>query len=247
METIDKLDAKSPIVEAYRSVRTSIEYSNLDAKLKIILVTSTQQNEGKSTVASNLAISFSKLPNKKILLIDADLRNPSIHRVFSIGNSDGMMSILKGDKDLKSTVYNLNENLDILTTGVIPPNPDEILVTDKMKEFIQQIKEKYDYIFIDSPPIGIISDASLLSQLSDGVIFVISSGEVETDFAKLAKEKLMNVDAKILGAVLNKYESHNDDYRYYYSEYYGARKKRKLFRLGKFKRKTKKHLKVEKA
>ena len=247
METIDKLDAKSPIVEAYRSVRTSIEYSNLDAKLKIILVTSTQQNEGKSTVASNLAISFSKLPNKKILLIDADLRNPSIHRVFSIGNSDGMMSILKGDKDLKSTVYNLNENLDILTTGVIPPNPDEILVTDKMKEFIQQIKEKYDYIFIDSPPIGIVSDASLLSQLSDGVIFVISSGEVETDFAKLAKEKLMNVDAKILGAVFNKYESHNDDYGYYYSEYYGARKKRKLFRLGKFKRKTKKHLKVEKA
>ena len=247
METIDKLDAKSPIVEAYRSVRTSIEYSNLDAKLKIILVTSTQQNEGKSTVASNLAISFSKLPNKKILLIDADLRNPSIHRVFSIGNSDGMMSILKGDKDLKSTVYNLNENLDILTTGVIPPNPDEILVTDKMKEFIQQIKEKYDYIFIDSPPIGIVSDASLLSQLSDGVIFVISSGEVETDFAKLAKEKLMNVDAKILGAVLNKYESHNDDYGYYYSEYYGDIKKRKLFRLGKFKRKTKKHLKVEKA
>ena len=174
METIDKLNAKSPIVEAYRSVRTSIEYSNLDAKLKIILVTSTQQNEGKSTVASNLAISFSKLPNKKILLIDADLRNPSIHRVFSIGNSDGMMSILKGDKDLKSIVYNRNDNLDILTTGVIPPNPDEILVTDKMKKFIQQTKEKYDYIFIDSPPIGIVSDASLLSKLSDGVIFVVS-------------------------------------------------------------------------
>ena len=244
METIDKLDAKSPIVEAYRSVRTSIEYSNLDDKLKVILVTSTQQNEGKSTVASNLAISFSKLPNKKILLIDGDLRNPSIHRVFSIGNSDGMMSILKGEKDLKSTI---NDNLDILTTGVIPPNPDEILVTDKMKKFIQQIKEKYDYIFIDSPPIGIVSDASLLSQLSDGVIFVVSSGEVETDFAKLAKDKLMNVEAKILGAVLNKYESHNDDYGYYYSEYYGARKKRKLFGLSKFKRKTKKHLKVEKA
>ena len=159
METIDKLDAKSPIVEAYRSVRTSIEYSNLDDKLKVILVTSTQQNEGKSTVASNLAISFSKLPNKKILLIDGDLRNPSIHRVFSIGNSDGMMSILKGEKDLKSTINTFNDNLDILTTGVIPPNPDEILVTDKMKKFIQQIKEKYDYIFIDSPPIGIVSDA----------------------------------------------------------------------------------------
>ena len=111
METIDKLDAKSPIVEAYRSVRTSIEYSNLDDKLKVILVTSTQQNEGKSTVASNLAISFSKLPNKKILLIDGDLRNPSIHRVFSIGNSDGMMSILKGEKDLKSTINTFNDNL----------------------------------------------------------------------------------------------------------------------------------------
>lgn len=248
METIDKLDVKSSVVEAYRSVRTSIEYSNLDNKLKVILITSTQANEGKSTVASNLAISFSKLPNKKILLIDGDLRNPSINKIFGISNSKGIMSILKGDKDLKSTIYTLNKhNLDILTTGHIPPNPDEILVTDKMKEFIQQIKEKYDYIFIDSPPIGIISDASLLSQLSDGVIFVVSSGEVETDFAKLAKDKLMNVDAKILGAVLNKYETHNDDYGYYYSEYYGSKKKRRLFSLHKFKKKRKSNFKIKKA
>ena len=239
MKTIDKLDAKSPIVEAYRSVRTSIEYSNLDDKLKVILVTSTQQNEGKSTIASNLAISFSKLPNKRILLIDADLRNPSIHRGFNIENSDGMMSILKGDKDLKSTVYNLNDSLDILTTGVIPPNPDEILVTEKMKKFIQQIKVKYDYIFIDSPPVGIVSDASLLSQLCDGVIFVVSSGEVETDFAKLARDKLMNVDAKILGAVLNKYRSYNDDYEYYYNKYYGKKRKKKLFSIHRLKKNKK--------
>lgn len=240
METIDKLDLKSPIVEAYRSLRTSIEYSNLDGKLKVILITSTQQNEGKSTVASNLAISFSRLPDKKILLIDGDLRNPSIHRIFKISNSNGMMSVLKGDKDLKSMVYSLNDKLDILTTGTIPPNPDEVLVTQKMKSFVEDIKQKYDYIFIDSPPIGIVSDASLLSQLSDGVIFVVSSGEVEIDFAKLAKEKLVNVDAKILGAVLNKYESHNDDYGYYYSEYYGQKQKKKLFGLRKIKKKRKK-------
>lgn len=247
METIDKLDLKSPIVEAYRSVRTNIEYSNLDGKLKVILITSTQQNEGKSTVASNLAISFSSLPNKKILLIDADLRNPSIHRVFKLSNSNGMMNILKGEKNLKSVVYSLNENkLDVLTTGITPPNPDEVLVTEKMSSFIQMVKQNYDYIFIDSPPIGIVSDASLLSQLSDGVIFVISSGEVEIDFAKLAKEKLTNVNAKILGAVLNKYESHNNDYGYYYSEYYGSKTKKKLFGFGKSKNKIKKNFRLKK-
>lgn len=248
METIDKLDLKSPIVEAYRSVRTNIEYSNLDGKLKVILITSTQQNEGKSTVVSNLAISFSGLPNKKILLIDGDLRNPSIHRVFNISNENGMMSVLKGEKDLKSVVHSLNENkLDVLPTGMIPPNPDEILVTEKMASFIQKVKESYDYIFIDSPPIGIVSDASLLSQLSDGVIFVVSSGEVEVDFAKLAKEKLTNVNAKILGAVLNKYENHNSDYGYYYSEYYGKKEKKKLFKFSKSKNKRKNYFRLKKA
>ncbi|WP_455543446.1 CpsD/CapB family tyrosine-protein kinase [Intestinibacter sp.] len=228
MQTIDMLDVKSPIVEAYRAIRTNIEYSNLDKKLKVILVTSTQQNEGKSTISSNLAISFSGLPNKKILLLDADFRNPSIHRIFEKSNSDGIMDVLKEEKNLEDVIYHLQDRLDFLTTGTIPPNPDEVLVTDKMKSFIDEIKQKYDYIFIDSPPIGIVSDATLLSQFSDGVIFVVSSGEVEIDFAKLAKEKLSNVNAKILGAVLNKYESNNSDYGYYYGQYYGEKKKKKM-------------------
>lgn len=238
METIDKLDAKSPIVEAYKSIRTSIEYSNLDKNLKIILITSTQQNEGKSTIASNLAISFSKLPDKKILLIDGDLRKPNINKIFGFPNITGLMSVLKGDDDLKSSINRVEEvGLDVLTTGHIPPNPDEIFVTETMKKFIHDIKQEYDYIFIDSPPVGIVSDASILSQLSDGVIFVVSSGEVKIDFAKLAKEKLMNVNAKILGVILNKYESNNDDYGYYYNKYY--REKRKLFGFSKVKKNKK--------
>ena len=242
MKTIDKLDAKSPIVEAYRSIRTSIEYSNLDKKLKVILVTSTQQNEGKSTITSNLAISFSSLQNKKILLVDGDLRNPSLHRIFQKSNSNGMMDVLKEDKQLDEVVYHLEDGkLDLLTTGMMPPDPGEVLVTDRMKSFIEELRNHYDYIFIDSPPIGIVSDASVLSQLSDGVVFVVSSGEVEIDFAKLAKEKLMNVNAKILGAILNKYESHNSDYGYYYGEYYGEKKKKKvLSKKSKYKRKKKK-------
>lgn len=246
MKTIDRLDGKSPIVEAYRSIRTNIEYANLDKKLKVILVTSTQQNEGKSTITANLAISFSSLQDKKILLIDGDLRNPSLHRIFELSNSKGMMDVLKGDKALDKVIYHLQKvKLDLLTTGIMPPNPGEVLVTDRMKSFIEEIREDYDYIFIDSPPVGIVSDASVLSQLSDGVVFVISSGEVEMDFAKLAKEKLMNVDAKILGAVLNKYESHNSDYGYYYGEYYGEKKKKKLSKKNIFKRK--KRLKIKKA
>lgn len=230
MKTINNLDAKSPIVEAYRGIRTSVEYSNLDNNLKVILLTSTQQNEGKSTIASNLAISFSNLQNKKILLIDCDLRNPSLHRIFEISNSKGIMNVLKGDMNLDKAIYNKKgSSLDVLTTGAMPPNPDDVLGTEKMKSFIEGIREKYDYIFIDSPPIGIVSDAIILSQMSDGIIFVVSSGEVELDFAKLAKEKLENVDAKILGAILNKYESKNADYGYYYGEYYGQKKKKRIF------------------
>lgn len=241
MKTINNLDAKSPIVEAYRGIRTSIEYSNLDNNLKVILLTSTQQNEGKSTIASNLAISFSNLQNKKILLIDCDLRNPSLHRIFEISNSKGIMNILKGDMDFDKVIYNeKGSSLDVLTTGAMPPNPDDVLGTEKMRSFIQKIKERYDYIFIDSPPIGIVSDASILSQMSDGIIFVVSSGEVELDFAKLAKEKLENVNAKILGAILNKYESKNADYGYYYGEYYGQKKKKRIWKKKKLSNKKRK-------
>ena len=109
MRTIYKLDGKSPVVEAYRSIRTNIEYANLDKKLKVILVTSTQQNEGKSTITANLAISFSSLQDKKILLIDGDLRNPSLHRIFELSNSKGMMDVLKGDKALDKVIYHLQK------------------------------------------------------------------------------------------------------------------------------------------
>lgn len=236
METIDKLEAKSPIVEAYREIRTNIEYSNLDKKLKTVLITSTKQDEGKSTICANLAISFSNLENKKILLIDGDLRNPSIHKIFKISNSKGIMNILKDDKDINEVIYKIG-HLDVLTTGKIPPNPDEVLSTDRMKQFLYNLRQSYDYIFIDSPPIGIVSDASRLSQFSDGVIFVVSSGDVDLDFVKLAKEKLNNVNAKILGAVLNKYESSNLDYGYYYGDYStDSKKKKHILRKKKYKK-----------
>ena len=213
-------DPKSPIAEAYRSIRTNIQFSKIDNEMKTIVVTSSQQGEGKTTVTSNLAVSFATLEGKKVLLIDADLRNPSVHKMFSKTNSQGLSDVLIGKKELKQCIqYTELENLQILTAGTIPPNPGEMLESKKMKELIDSLRDFYDYIFIDTPPIGILMDAGVLANYADGTILVVGSNDVETERAKLSKEKLEKVKANVIGVVLNKYIDKNGSYGYY-SYYY---------------------------
>lgn len=213
-------DPKSPIAEAYRSIRTNIQFSRIDNEMKTIVVTSSKQDEGKTTVTSNLAVSFASLEGKRVLLIDADLRNPSVHKMFSKPNALGLTDVLTGKKELKQCVQNTElENLQIITAGTIPPNPAEILESKKMREFINGLRDCYDYIFIDTPPIGIIMDAGVLANYSDGTILVVGSKDVETERAKIAKERLEKVKANVIGAVLNKYIEKNGSYGYY-SYYY---------------------------
>ena len=207
---------KSTISEAYRMLRTNIEFSNLDQDLKTIVVTSSKQNEGKTTIVANLAVSFAHLENKKVLIIDGDLRNPSIHRMFNITNSYGLTDVLTGKKSLETCLQTCElKNLHIMTTGVVPPNPSEMLSSNKMKNFIELMKEHYDYIFIDSPPIGIITDAGIISTYVDGTVMVVSSREVDIELAKIAKERIDKVNANIIGAVLNKFENKTNGYDYY--------------------------------
>nr|WP_294576641.1 CpsD/CapB family tyrosine-protein kinase [uncultured Romboutsia sp.] len=219
---------KSPISECYRGIRTSIEFSNLDKEMKVINVTSAMQSEGKSTVIANLAVNFANL-DKKVLLLEGDLRNPSVHRMFNISNINGLTDVLLNNKVFADCVHCTEvKNLHILTCGPIPPNPSEILSSNKMKEFITSLKEYYDYIFIDTPPIGIVTDAGIISTYSDGCIFVVGSKQCDIEMAKYAKERLEKVGANIIGAVLNKFEAEGGSYNYYnyYYEQSNSRKAR---------------------
>ena len=211
---------KSPIAEAYRGIRTSIEFSNLDKNLQVITVTSSMQNEGKSTVLANLAVSFANL-DKKVLIMEGDLRNPSVHRMFNISNIKGLTDILLQNKVFADCVHCTDvKNLHVLTCGAIPPNPSEMLSSKKIRDFIESLREYYDYIFIDAPPIGIVTDAGIISTYTDGCIFVVGAGDADIEMAKVSKERLEKVGANILGVVLNKFESSGASgyYNYYYEQ-----------------------------
>lgn len=220
-------EPKSPIAEAYRTIRTNIQFSKIDKDIKTILVTSSKQNEGKSTVSTNLAVSFAALEDKKVLIIDGDLRNPSVHKYFNISNAHGLTDVITGQKTLQQVVQMTGiDNLQILTTGKMPPNPAEMLESKKMKEFVERLKEYYDYIFIDSPPIGIITDAGVIANYADATILVVGSKDVEVEVAKISKERLEKVKANVIGVVLNKYIGEGSSYghyNYYYEQSDGSR------------------------
>lgn len=213
---ISNIDPKSPIAEAYRNIRTNITFSNVDKDIKTMLVTSAQPGEGKSTTIANLAVAFAGL-DKKVIVIDCDLRKPTVHKKFNISNLHGLTDALIGSRFFLDCIQKSElNNLDILTAGTIPPNPSEILSSNNMKELVKSLKEYYDYIFIDSPPIGAVTDAAIISSYSDGVIMVCASNEVDKELAKISRGKLDNVNAKVLGVVLNKFDTDASKYYGYY-------------------------------
>lgn len=231
MRVVSYSNPKSPISEAYRSIRTNIEFSNFDEEIKTIVVTSSQQNEGKSTVTANLAVSFATLEDKKVLIMDGDLRNPTVHRMFGISNITGVTDVLTGNKDFLECIYTSKvEGLHVLTCGKTPPNPAEMLGSKKMRKFVEELKDHYDYIFIDAPPVGIVTDAGVIASYVDGTVFVVGSKEADVESVKISKDKLEKVNANILGVVLNKYEAEGSNYgyyNYYYSDENNSRKKGK--------------------
>ncbi|MBC5995835.1 polysaccharide biosynthesis tyrosine autokinase [Romboutsia ilealis] len=222
----------SNIAEAYRLVRTNIEFSSVDNNLKTILLTSANANEGKSTVISNLATTFANLENKKVLILDCDLRNPSVHELFGLKNIRGISDFLIGKVEIEDCIQKtIINDLDIICGGKIPPNPSEMLQSNKMRNFINEIRELYDYIFIDTPPVGIVTDASILAQYTDGTIILIGSEESNIESIRIAKQRLEDVNANIIGAILNKFKINGRGYGYY-NDLDKSKKKKKysLFR-----------------
>lgn len=215
MEKIIKLYQKSFETEAYRTIRSNIVFSDVDNKIKTILFTSTKQNEGKSTLTSNIAYSFSKLENCKVLVVDMDLRNPTVHKIFEVSNTYGLMDNLKNDRTLEKCVHKIEENIHVLPTGALPPNPTEVLSSKKVADFLKNIKDYYNYIFIDAPPVGVVSDATVISKNVDGVMYVVGANETDLNHAQIGIENLKKAYANVLGAVLNKYKATQPNYAYY--------------------------------
>ncbi|KYH28014.1 MULTISPECIES: CpsD/CapB family tyrosine-protein kinase [Clostridium] len=213
-------EPKSIAAEAYRTLRTNIQYSSFDKDIKTILVTSSGPSEGKSTTTGNLALTMAQ-SDKKVLIVDCDLRKPTVHKKFSISNEKGLSNYLIGEVELDDVIVKYSENLYLLTSGTIPPNPAEMLSSKKMKEFLDLMKEKFDTVIIDSPPVLAVTDAQILSTEVEGVLLVAASGQTEKEALIRAKELLLKVKANILGVILTRVpqDSGKGGYTYYY--YYG--------------------------
>ncbi|MCR2807396.1 CpsD/CapB family tyrosine-protein kinase [Paenibacillus soyae] len=200
---ITHLSPKSSIAEHYRKLRTNIQYSSIDTPKKVLMVTSTKRNEGRTTTISNLAVTYA-LDGKKVLLLDADLRNPQMHQIFALSNTYGLTNVLNGDLSWQEAVHNTHiPGLSVMTCGIIPPNPSEMLGKNEMKQLITELNETYDYVLIDTPPLDSVADSVIVSSYCDGVIIVVLAGKVEKDRLKKAKNSLDLVHANILGVVLN--------------------------------------------
>ncbi|GKX31774.1 capsular polysaccharide biosynthesis protein [Vallitalea longa] len=214
-------EPKSPISESYRMVRTNLHYLNIDNKNKAIVVTSSNPGEGKTTTMANLAITMSQA-GQKVLLVECDLRKPRVHKTFDLDNNMGLVNVIVENKSVRDVIHKIDSipNLNIITAGPIPPDPAELLQSTMMKELIDKFKNEYDVVLFDAPPVCSVTDAAILSNLVDGVILVVASGETNIESAKLAKKLLQKVHANILGVVLSKADiSKTGGYYYHYYEY----------------------------
>lgn len=216
---ISYMDPKSINAEQFRTIRTNIEFAQLDSQLKSILVSSSIPAEGKSTISSNLAYVISQT-DKKVLLVDADLRKPTVHKTFKLNNEKGLTTLLtQGDYKFNQIVQFSRElNLYFLPSGPIPPNPSEILGSGKMTMLMQELGSYFDLVIYDAPPLTAVTDPQVLANKVDGVILVVRQGYTRKEEVRQAKRALDNVNSNILGYVMNGKKI--DDSAGYYA-YYG--------------------------
>jgi capsular exopolysaccharide synthesis family protein len=215
---IAKLNPKSPISEQYRTIRTNIDFASVDQKIHSFLVTSSGPGEGKSMTAANLAVVYAQ-QGKKVLLIDADLRKPTVHYTFRLDNLRGLSNILVGENTFNDVIHSSDvDHLDIMSCGPIPPNPSELLASKKMEKLLDELKTSYDLIIFDTPPVLAVTDAQVLANIVDGTLLVVRSKHTEIEGAQKAVESLRPAKAKLLGTVLNDRIKKQSNYYYYYGK-----------------------------
>lgn len=220
-------DGNYELNEAYRSIRTFIL---VDKTLKNILITSAEVDEGKSTLTANIARCFSELEDKKTIVIDCDFRKKSLNKHFDISKrSMGLSNIIYNGKVLEECI-NKENNLDILTCGTVHCNISMFLELERTKDFINSLKDKYDYIFIDSPPLLRVNDACIIGQQTDGVLLVSASKEVDKLQIKESKSRLEKINANLIGVVLNKFKVNGNKAYSYYGYYDKENTKKNIFK-----------------
>jgi capsular exopolysaccharide synthesis family protein len=210
---------RSPIAESFRILRTNLQFSAVDRSLNTLMITSISPSEGKSVVSANLAVVMAQ-SGKRVILVDGDLRRPTQHRIFELKNSRGLTNVLlDGPAHLAEVLQATSvENLQVLTAGVIPPNPSEMIGSVRMQECLQALQSYGDFVIIDTPPVMVVSDATMLSPRVDGVLLIVNSGRTRRPMAQRAETALKTVGARILGLSLNRLAMR--DAGYYYDYYY---------------------------
>ncbi|MBF0395304.1 MAG: polysaccharide biosynthesis tyrosine autokinase, partial [Desulfobacterales bacterium] len=220
---------KSTASEAYRGIRTGILFSSAGSEPRVILVSSAGPQEGKTLTSTNLAITMAQSGNK-VVIIDCDLRRPKVHKMFNLSRDIGMTNVLVGNKKIDEVVLQTGiPNLSMIPSGPIPPNPSEILGSNRMKDILELLKEKFDKVIIDTPPITAVTDAVILSKAVDGVVLVVRANDTIREIAKNGVDQILSVGGHLLGAILNGVDIGKDSYYYYqyYYYYYGEDGERK--------------------
>jgi capsular exopolysaccharide synthesis family protein len=219
IELITDLSPKSSLAESYRTIRASLLLSSADKKPKAIVVTSALPEEGKSVTLSNLAVTLAQA-GKRVLIIDSDFRKPTQHRIFKYRNSLGLTDYLTSDTQIKDYVKGSGiPNLYLINAGPVPPNPAELLGSEKMANLIEAMKKSFDFVLLDSPPILTVSDALVMGPEIEGAILVVWGGKTAKDALKRAKEKLDQLKVNCLGVVINNLNMQKHDYYYIYNYY----------------------------
>jgi capsular exopolysaccharide synthesis family protein len=221
VELITQVRPQSQMAESYRALRTSLLLSNLGAPPKVIMVTSALPQEGKTTTSINCAVVLAQ-KGIRVLLIDADLRRPSIHKTLGMGPRSGLSNVLTGSATLEQAITrsSILPNLDVLPAGTPPPNPAELLASTNMRDVLQELRGRYDHVVVDTPPTLSVTDAVVLSPRADAIVLVIRSGQTTKQALRRSRDILMQVNAKVSGVLLNAVDLSSPDYYYYY-EYQG--------------------------
>lgn len=204
--------------EAYNAIRTNLLFTMQGEKCPIFVVTSPTANNGKTINSANLAVNFAQM-GKKVLLIDADMRNPSLHKLFSLSSRNGLSEILAGLTDNITVSKTEIENLSVLTSGKIPPNPAELLASPRMDKLLSFVKDHYDCVFIDTPPVNIVTDSTVFAQKATGYIVIIKTDTTNVPELRMAVETLQNVGSNVIGFILNDANSEKKKYYSYYRKY----------------------------
>jgi capsular exopolysaccharide synthesis family protein len=216
-------DSRSSLAEAYRQLRTSILLSSAGHAPKSLLVTSSLPSEGKTTTATNTAISLAQT-GARVLIIDADMRRPRVHSVFGFKNNAGLSSVLASELNEKEVLdaiqFDDRTKVGVLASGPIPPNPAELVGSDQMTKLLKLLQKHFDHVVVDSPPITSFTDGVLIASMVDGVILVVQSGRSSRQMVRKTRQMIQDVGAKIFGVVLNNVDLKSQENYYYYQSYY---------------------------